>query len=239
MESGAQMRKYKRRLALLLCGFMLLTACTPGTRPASGEAELPGGEKLIALTFDDGPRRETTEGLLDALKERGVPATFFLIGEQIEGNEDLIQRMQAEGHQIGNHTWSHAQLTEMDTEAMLEEVRRTELALTDILGEGEYWLRPPFGWLDETEEIQVPIVRWSIDPRDWESRDTDAVTEHVLSHAEPGAIILLHDIYPTSVAAALRIIDALRAEDYTFVTVEQLLRRSGIEPEPGESYRKA
>ena len=231
------MGKSRGVLAAALAAVSLFcTGCGKGT-PVSAEAELTEGQKLIALTFDDGPRRETTERLLDSLRQRGVPATFFLIGEQIPGNEDLVERMAREGHQIGNHTWSHKRLPESDQAGVLEEIRRGEAQLEAVLGPGDYWLRPPYGLLEGVEGIETPIIRWSVDPRDWESRDAQAVTEHVLSHAEPGAIVLLHDIYESSVEAAEALVDALRREGYTFVTVEQLLEAYGIEPQAGESYR--
>lgn len=226
-----------KRVIWLTLALMFCTGCGPAEAPVSGEAQLPE-EKLVALTFDDGPRRQTTEALLDGLKERGVPATFFLIGEQVAGQEDLLQRMAEEGHQIGNHTWSHARLPDSAADQVLEEIRRGDRMLRQTLGEGDYWLRPPYGLLEAMEGLETPIVRWSVDPRDWESRDADQVTEHVLSHVQPGDIVLLHDIYPSSVEAALRIIDALQKEGYRFVTVRQLLEAYGVEPQPGVSYRK-
>ena len=207
--------------------------------PADAAAELPAETKYIALTFDDGPRRETTEKLLDGLRQRGASATFFLVGEQIGGDRDLVERMKAEGHQVGNHTWDHARLEGSDTAAVLREVSRTDETLRSILGEGSYWLRPPYGLLDpETAaRLPVPLVKWSVDPRDWESRNTKKVVQAVLRTAKPNDIVLLHDIYPTSVEAALEIVDALQAEGYSFVTVEELLRLNGITPRPGIFYR--
>lgn len=203
--------------------------------PADSCAELPAGEKYVAITFDDGPHRGTTDRLLDGLKERGASATFFLIGQQIEDNADLVLRMAEEGHQIGNHTWSHKRLDQGG--AVGEEVRQTELALETLLGGGDYWVRPPYGQMGAGESFQVPLVKWSVDPRDWESRDAEKVTQAILEAVEPDSIILLHDIYPTSVDAALRVVDALQEEGYWFVTVEELLRINGVAPEAGKLYR--
>lgn len=218
----------------------LLTAlCLPGGEaiPADGGAEIPAGEKYVALTFDDGPRRGTTERLLDGLKERGAKATFFLIGQQIEDNAALVARMAEEGHQIGNHTWSHQRLDGILPDEAAQEVARTEAALEALLGGGEYWLRPPYGQVAEGVELGVPMVKWCVDPRDWESRDADKVAQAILDNTAPNSIILLHDIYPTSVDAALRVVDQLRAEGYWFVTVEELLWLNGVRPEPGRMYR--
>ena len=227
------------RLAALFLT-LALTGCAPGgpaVRQADAEAEIPA-EKNIAITFDDGPRRETTERLLDGLAERGARATFFLIGKQIEGNEDLVGRMRNEGHQVGSHTWNHVRLTGASAETVRQEVGQTAAVLEALLGPGDYWLRPPYGAVDEADKalIQVPMIKWSIDPRDWEKLDTAQVTAAVLEAAAPNQIILLHDIYPTSVDAALAIVDALQAEGYRFVTVAELLEASGIQPEAGVLY---
>nr|WP_325188769.1 polysaccharide deacetylase family protein [uncultured Oscillibacter sp.] len=218
----------------------LLTAlCLPGgeAMPADGGAEIPAGEKYVALTFDDGPRRGTTERLLDGLKERGAKATFFLIGQQIEDNAALVARMAEEGHQIGNHTWSHQRLDGILPDEAAQEVARTEAALEALLGGGEYWLRPPYGQVAEGVELGVPMVKWCVDPRDWESRDAEKVTRAILDCVEPNSIILLHDIYSTSVDAALRVVDRLQEEGYWFVTVEELLWLNGVTPEAGRMYR--
>lgn len=224
-------------LFLCIAGLALWTAAEEEVLPADATAKLPAEVKYIALTFDDGPRRETTARLLDGLRERGASATFFVVGEEIAGNEDLVERMAAEGHQVGNHTWSHVRLAGSPPETAEQEVRMTEEALEELLGEGEYWLRPPYGLIDEDLETRVPMVKWSVDPRDWERRDAAQVTQAVLRDARPNAVILLHDIYPSSVEAALRIVDALEEEGYWFVTVEELLRLNGITPAPGVMYR--
>lgn len=231
-----------KKIGLVLVLVLLAAALRFGegeTVPAEGGAEIPAGEKYVALTFDDGPRRGTTDRLLDGLKERRATATFFLIGQQIEDNADLVCRMAEEGHQIGNHTWSHQRLDGAAPDQAAQEVERTEAALETLLGGGEYWLRPPYGQVNAGTEASfgVPLVKWSVDPRDWESRNTGKVTQAILENVEPNSIILLHDIYPTSVDAALRVVDRLQEEGYWFVTVEELLRINGVEPEAGVLYR--
>jgi len=233
------MRKLVLILTLGILALCLTAAWQETAVLTEGTASLPAGEKYVALTFDDGPKRGTTDRLLDGLKERGATATFFLIGEQIESNADLVSRMQAEGHQVGNHTWSHQRLDGAAPDQAAQEVERTEAALESVIGGGEYWLRPPYGQVNagEEESLGVPLVKWSVDPRDWESRNADKVTQAILKNVEPNSIILLHDIYPTSVDAALRVVDQLQAEGYWFVTVEELLRLNGVTPEAGEMYR--
>lgn len=250
------MKKKLIRYGAFFLTVLLLTACGGGNNAVSagGGAEIPEeilGEldqetlqelveepKYVALTFDDGPRRDTTSLLLDGLLERGVPATFFVIGQQIAGNEDLLERMKAEGHQIGNHTYSHTRLLTADTDKVVEEIQKTEVLLTELLGEDDYWLRPPYGAIGKTRAalVKTPMIYWTVDPEDWKVLDAAKVTEHVVSYVEPWGIVLLHDFYPTSVKAALEIIDRLQAEGYTFVTVEELFRIRGVEAKAGCLY---
>ena len=230
-----------RRKRWALCAFLLLLCLLPGRKeasPAAGPAEIPAS-RFVALTFDDGPRRDTTSRLLDGLRERGASATFFLIGQQIEGSEDLLLRMRDEGHQVGNHSWSHASLKDESDWGLLQEVGRTDTLLREILGEGSYWLRPPYGLLTARQRqlITVPVIKWSVDPEDWKLRDTEKDVAAVLKKVRPGDIILMHDSIPATVDAALRIVDALQAEGYIFVTVEELLALSGVDPQPGIFYR--
>ena len=228
-----------------MIGWLLVLALLSGVSSmgqelaADAPAEIQQEVKYVALTFDDGPRRTTTTQLLDGLQQRGASATFFLVGEQIEANRDLVERMRAEGHQVGNHTWSHVRIQGAPAETVALEIRRTDELLQQILGEGAYWLRPPYGQIDaaQKKQIPVPMVQWSVDSRDWESKNTEKVVQAVLRDVQPNSIILLHDIYPTSVEAALRIVDTLQAEGYWFVTVEELLHLNGIVPQSGVLYR--
>lgn len=232
----------RKRTLFLLCaaGAALLFCGVDQAVSVDAPAEIVQEEKYVALTFDDGPKQGTTDRLLDGLQDRGASATFFLIGSGIQGNEELVQRMQAEGHQVGNHTWSHVSLKGASGETLLQEVGQTQNLLEDLLGEGDYWLRPPYGVVSPEAEsqIQVPMVKWSVDPRDWESRNTDKIVQAVLSAVQPNSIVLLHDIYEPSVQAALQIVDTLQKEGYVFVTVEELLERNGVEPQLGILYCK-
>lgn len=230
----------KKGMVLALCALML-TGCGGPAVEADGTALLTEDIKYVALTFDDGPRRGTTDALLDGLQERGAAATFFLIGEEIAGNEDLVLRMAAEGHQVGNHTWSHLRLETATPDTVESEITRTDEAIGAILGGSGYWVRTPYGLLPKNGEtlIKVPLVKWSVDPRDWESRNKEKIVSAVMAEVQPGSIILLHDIYQPSVEAALEIVDQLQAKGYWFVTVEELLCLYGIDPQPGVMYRSA
>ena len=140
-----------------------------GGPPSSQVRSGDGQPKLIALTFDDGPRRSTTTALLDGLAERGVKATFFLIGEQLENNEDVVCRMDEEGHQVGIHTFDHVRLTGLSKVDFDAQVDRTRQLLKNILGHNDFLLRPPYGIMDDgiRRHAGCPIILWSIDPEDW------------------------------------------------------------------------
>ncbi len=132
--------------------------------------ELEEGEPpLVALTFDDGPRNSTTGRLLDGLALREVPATFFLVGNRIEGSEELIRRMAADGHQIGIHTFEHVVVSDLSRKDFDLQVGKTRALLAEILGDGEFWLRPPYGLFDSSVRkwADCPIILWSVDPEDW------------------------------------------------------------------------
>ena len=204
-----------------------------------GVVRLPDRIPLVALTFDDGPRPDTTGALLDGLALRGVPATFFLVGERIEGSEELLLRMKQEGHQIGIHTYDHVLMTQLSRAEFEEQLALTRSRLGELLGEGEYWLRPPYGILDDNvvRWADGPLILWSVDPEDWKDRDRNRIVELVVSRAKDGDIILMHDIYHSSVDAALDIVDKLQERGFCFVTVEQLMELSGTEPSAGELYR--
>ena len=224
---------------LLTIAFLAVAITPPAPLPAAGI--LAAGGKTVALTFDDGPRRDTTLPLLEGLRERGIPATFFLIGQQIPGNEDIILQMAEDGHQIGNHTYTHLCLQNAGEDSIIQEIQKTQVLLEELLGPGDYWLRPPYGLVDSrcAHLASTPMVYWSLDPEDWKHLDTQRVASYVISNVEPGDIILLHDFYPTSVEAALQIADALLAEGYTFLTVEQLLTSNGVQPQNGVLYASA
>ena len=174
---------------------------------------------------DDGPHPVYTPVLLDGLAKRKVKVTFFITGENAEACPELIKRMQEEGHLIGNHTYSHIQLTQDNREQFKAELMKTNTIIEEITGQGVTYVRPPYGSWDKTfeKELNMIPVLWSIDPLDWCCDDTACVVRKVESAAEENAIILLHDSYPSTVTAALQIVDDLQKQGYVFVTVEEIL----------------
>ena len=201
------------------------------TAPASQEVstgKIAGEEdvaKKIALTFDDGPHPRYTEQLLDGLKERNVVATFFVTGENAQNYPNIIRREQEEGHLIGNHTYSHIQLTSGNRETFREELVKTNEILKNITGETVSFVRPPYGSWDKgfEQELNMFPVLWTIDPLDWCSQSSTNVEKRILSKARENAIILLHDEYASSIEAALFIVDELQSQGYVFVTVEEIM----------------
>lgn len=194
-----------------------------GGQAGSGKGKDDMGK--IALTFDDGPDPTHTLQLLEGLAKREVKATFFITGENAEAYPDLVKRMYEEGHLIGNHTYSHLQLTKKNREAFKAELVRTNEIIKEITGEEVVFVRPPYGSWDKSfeEELNMFPVLWTIDPLDWCSNDVACVINKVLPKVKENSIILMHDEYASTVTAALQIVDELQKRGYEFVTVDEIL----------------
>ncbi|MFE7758206.1 polysaccharide deacetylase family protein [Streptomyces sp. NPDC057418] len=196
--------------------------------------------KCIALTFDAGPAEDTPH-LLDVLKEKKVPATFFLLGRNhVLKHPGTVRRIAAEGHEVANHTWTHAILTELKPDAIRAELERTQLAIEEITGKKPRLMRPPQGRTDDTvsrisKELGLSQVLWSATAKDYSTNDSALIRKRILDQAGRDGIILLHDIYKGTVPAVPGIVDTLKDRGYTFVTVPQLM--APAEPEPGTVYR--
>lgn len=229
-----------KRLWCAVALALLLTGC--GGDTATVTAELPEGEvKYIALTFDDGPSPRCTPRLLDGLAALGAKATFFVVGCQVVKDPDIVERMAAEGHQVGNHSYEHAALDTLSPAEALADLEKNDALLRELLGDGDYWVRPPYGQLSEEEAsaLSVPLVNWSVDTEDWRTKDAEKILDVIYRCAGDGDIVLLHDRYLNSVEAALRAVEHLQQQGYRFVTVAELLALRGIEPEAGATYRQA
>ena len=179
----------------------------------------------VALTFDDGPHPVYTKLLLEGLKKRGVKATFFVVGENIPGKEDLIMEMEKQGHLICNHTYDHCNLKSVSLEAAWEELEKTSRLIQDITGHATAYVRPPYGnWKEELDDKTSMIaVKWTLDTLDWNTHNTSDIVNKVVTNVKENDIILLHDYYQTSVEAALQIVDCLVEKGYQFVTVDELI----------------
>lgn len=233
----------KRRLGALLCAITLLLTMTP----LSGAASAASTEKkLVAFTFDDGPSVHTAT-LLDGLKERGAHATFFMTGVNgsscgIVNRKSVLPRMWEEGHQLANHTYSHnIKIAKIADATIRKEVTSVEDLLFQTAG-GRYqdMVRTPGGARGDklTANVPAPIILWSVDTLDWKSRNADSVYNKIIANVTDGSIVLLHDLYPTSISGALRAIDTLQKQGYECVTVAELMRRRGMTPVNGQFYTK-
>ncbi|MFD5239470.1 polysaccharide deacetylase family protein [Streptomyces tendae] len=196
--------------------------------------------KCIALTFDAGPS-ENSARLLDILKEKQVPATFFLLGKgHIDTYPELVRRMSDEGHEVASHTWTHKILTDADPDEIRDELERPNKEIERLTGKRPTLMRPPQGRTDDTvhdicRELGLAEVLWSVTAKDYKTNDSDLITERVLDQSSRDGIILLHDIYDGTVPAVPGIIDALKKRGYVFVTVPQLMAPG--KAEPGKVYR--
>ena len=190
--------------------------------PAGQTAAALPPKGYLALTFDDGPWPKTTEALLDGLAQRGV----------------TVRRMADEGHQIGLHTCQHVSLQGMTREEIAAQLGKTQQTIQAVVGPEELMLRPPYGFVDETlkQWAKTPIVCWSVDTEDWKDQNVERIVQTVTQQAEDGDIILMHDIFETSVTAALACVDRLMAQGYYFVTVEELFALRGEVPQEGGVY---
>lgn len=189
------------------------------------EEETETEAKKIALTFDDGPHPVYTEEMLEVLEEAQVPATFFLLGQNIEGNEDVVKDIAENGHLIGNHTFHHVQITGLPKEQAYEEIDQTSRLIEKLTGKGTEYVRPPFGTWNEGLEsnLDLILVMWTIDTMDWTTKNVDTIVNHVVKNAGENDIILMHDSYKSTVQAVERIISLLKAEGFEFVTVDEVL----------------
>ncbi len=181
--------------------------------------------KKIALTFDDGPNHLYTMPLLEGLHERGVKATFFLLGQEVTEYPEIAKKIAEEGHLIGNHSFYHNNLCELKREDAVMQVGRTNEVIYEATGQYPQLIRPPFGSSPDNLVYEPPMVEvlWTIDSRDWALSDVGTIMQNVLPEAKEDAIILMHDSSKTSVQAALAIVDSLQKEGYTFVTLDEIL----------------
>lgn len=214
---------------------------------------IPEADVYIALSFDDGPTgpldgypEGLTAHLLDGLKERGAHATFFMVGERIKGYDGTMNRLLEEGHELGNHTMTHPgdKLSGLDAESVYDQVESNSKLIEEKTGHRPTVMRPVGGGVNATvkeqmKAIGVPIVNWSVDTEDWRIRDKESVRSAIVNTAGDGDIVLMHDLYTTSVEGCLAAIDDLQSrtdKTYAFVTISELAAIKGITLEPGVVY---
>ena len=216
----------------------------PGETPYQmGHSEYPvdPNKPMVALTFDDGPSKHTIR-ILDALEQHGGRATFFCVGTQLEKYASIAQRAHEMGCEVASHTYSHKNLSKISVDEMIEEIEKNNALLEPITGQVTL-LRPPYGaGIKDSaviETVRYPYIMWSIDTLDWSTRDTDSTVAEVRNKVEDGAIILMHDLYEPTAAAAEILIPELIEQGYQLVTITELFTAKGITLEPGKYYRSA
>lgn len=207
---------------------MMTPASAPAPKHAYSSVEVEG--PYIAITFDDGPHAVHTPKLLDMLKERGIHATFYVLGSAVEANPEIARRIVAEGHEIANHSWNHPSLSKLSSAGVDSQIRRTNDVIARVTGVKPTTMRPPYGATNAKlnkrldEEYGLKVILWSVDPLDWKYRNSSRVTQQILENTQAGGIVLAHDIHATTVAAMPATLDGLIAKGFKFVRVDELLR---------------
>lgn len=197
------------------------------------------GKKLVAITFDDGPGYDVTESLIDQLSTRDAKVTFFMVGNRVSKQPNLVKKIFDAGHTIGNHSYSHKSFNKQQPEGYLYEINTTNQLIKDITGQDVIFVRPPYGSYKKStlENVNMNFVLWSIDTLDWKTRNADAVYNEIINNVEDGDIVLMHDLYPTTVEAAIRAIDYLLENGYAVVSLDEMYRLRGTTPEMHSSIR--
>lgn len=220
----------KRFAALIAC---LCLLCIP-VRAAEAE-------KLVALTFDDGPSGKYTRRLLEGLEERDAKATFLLCGYRMEQYPELTEQIFEEGHEIGLHGYSHKSMKDMCRRDVAQELEKA-MALVPAGCEVSF-VRSPGGFCGNyvqtaAADMELAILSWSVDPRDWATHNAEAIEKEVISHVRDGDVILLHDMSDSSVDAALMIVDELQEQGFRFVTASELAKARDVTLVPGTKYTR-
>ncbi len=182
--------------------------------------------KMVAITFDDGPHNVNTYKILDLLEENNARATFFMLGQNVSANPDVVRKVYDNGNEIGIHTWDHPQLTKLSVENITKQIQSTSDVIYNITGYRPKLVRPPYGAINDKVKSTLSdysLILWNIDSLDWKSRDENKIVPLVMGEVQDGDIILLHDIHSTTVPAAQKIISQLVEQDYQLVTVSELL----------------
>lgn len=196
-------------------------------------------KKLLALTFDDGPNYKVTDGLLDELESRNARVTFFLVGSRIASQHNIVKKMYENGHTVGSHTYDHKNLEKITDEQITNEINMTNDLIKNITGEDVKYLRPPYGSYNShvLEMVDMSFILWNVDTEDWKNKNAEKVCQSIIDKAEDGYVVLLHDLYQTSVDGAICAIDKLQEEGYAFVSLEEMARLKGDELMTHTAYR--
>ena len=202
-----------------------------------GTVEAGATEKLVCLTYDDGPSNNT-DRLLECLVANGAKATFFVVGEQVELFPDVLKRVDDAGMEIGSHTYDHPFLKHISGEEIQENMRKNEEVINGVLGHGTAIMRPTGGGINDTVKANIfsPMIVWDLDTEDWDSKDAEAIAQRVLENVQDGSVILMHDLYENTVKASEIFIPELVSRGYRMVTVSEMAELRGVTLEGGKTY---
>jgi len=227
MKTKTKIKTAKKFLSFCVCLNIFIVFLT-GTAAANSdvlgkEAKNPD-KKYVALTFDDGPHPVYTQKILDVLEEKKVPATFFVVGYRVELHRDALKRMKKLNCEIGNHTYTHADLSAISKTNTVLETEKCSETIFAATGEYPVIYRPPFGKINKENEKCVPMrkILWTVDSLDWNTKSKDKVVRNVLKNVKDGSIVLMHDFYNSTLCALPEIIDALKEAGFEFKTVSDL-----------------
>ena len=233
-------RPFVCAVILILSAYTAAAAQDSALAATSSTPNPPSTEKItytevnvdgpyIAMTFDDGPHATNTPKLLEMAAERHIKLTFFVLGECVEQNPDVLRQEVAAGHEIGNHSWSHPNLAKLSDADVRSQLQRTEDIIEKTAGIKAKLMRPPYGELTKRQRILVnhqfgyKVILWDVDPLDWKRPGSNVVAQRIIAGARPGSIILSHDIHPPTIAAMPQVFDTLLAKGFKFVTVSELI----------------
>ena len=211
---------------------------SPEAEPKTTISSVHVDGPYIALTFDDGPNQKLTPRLLDLLAQHHLHVTFFVVGENAAEHPEILQRAVREGHEIGNHSWSHPNLAKMSEENVRSQIKRTEEAIANAIGSRPTLFRPPYGSVTAHQkrfihdDLGYEIILWEVDPLDWKNPGPNVVSSRILKDTRPGSIILAHDIHPQTIQAMPATLTELEAKGFKFVTVSELLKLQTPIPPP-------
>lgn len=193
------------------------------------KANIPEGSKFVALTFDDGPGYDSTQRILNVLAKYNAKGTWFVLGSKVDANPDMLKKIDAAGHEVANHSYSHPNLVELDLTSALQNINSASSSIKKVISKSPAYLRPPYGSYNDAiaSNTNMGIALWSVDSLDWKYRNGQATYQHVMNTLTVNPVILFHDIYDTSADAVELLVPRLAAEGYTFVTYSEMMAITG------------